>query len=185
MKKDIRFAICLVVIFLLAILCVYKLLAEKESEAENNTGGYELTVIPTPRTIVDPVDGKERTVIEFYKINLRKMETVSAETAIEGGTEITPNLICDCVCEALEDEELKIVVRKTSISKGVCTVDLDEEIKSVSESDPQVEKLILDAFSMSILDNCKDIEAVSFTIMGEEYSTKNIKIESDKTYIKR
>ena len=152
MKKDIRLAICLVGMILLVILCVYRLLADKEIEEESGQG-YEVTVVPTPRTIVDPVDGKELTGIGYYKVNLQKMSTESVEAAIGSNIEITPDIITDYVCDALEDEELRITVNGTSVNSGMCTVDLGSEILSVSEKDPGLEKLILDAFAMSILDN--------------------------------
>ena len=183
MKKDIRLAICLVAIILLAILCVYRLLADKENEEEINTEGYENQAIPTPKVIT--VDGKELVEISYYTVNLMKMSRERAEGYIGSTDEIKPETIVEFICDALEDEELNVKVRNISISDKVCYIDLDDEIESISEMDSRVEKLILDAFSISILDNCWNVDAVSFTIMGKEYSTENIKIESDKTYIKR
>ena len=184
MKKDIRIVIFLVGMILLVILCVYRVLADKEIE-EEITEGYDITNIPTPRTIVDPVDGKELTGIGYYKVNLQKMSTESVEAAIGSNVEITPDIITDYVCDALEDEELTVTVNGTSVKNNMCTVDLKEDIIALTKEYPEIEKLILDAFAMSILDNCRDIDAVSFTIMGKEYSTQNIKIENGKAYIKR
>ena len=49
--------------------------------------------------------------------------------------------------------------------------------------DPELEKMILDAYSMSIVDNC-NVDGVSFKIEGKAYSTQNITLNDGEVYLK-
>ena len=43
--------------------------------------------------------------------------------------------------------------------------------------------MILDAYSMSIVDNC-NVDGVSFKIEGKAYSTQNITLNDGEVYLK-
>ena len=187
MKKDnISFAICLVMIILLVILCLYRYLADKEIESEEGEN-ITTTVIPTPRTYVITDDGGEVVLhgIRYYSVKLSSMNTETAEAVIGEGVELTPQLICEYVSDSLEDEEIEVDVKSAVLKDSLCIVDLGEEILDISKKDRQLEKLILDAFSMSIVDNCKEVEGVSFLIENKPYSSSWIRLESEEVYLKR
>ena len=58
-------------------------------------------------------------------------------------------------------------------------------MKSTAKKDQKLEKLILDAYAMSIIDNCDDVEGVTFTISGKAYSTESIRLDGGKVYLKK
>ena len=47
------------------------------------------------------------------------------------------------------------------------------------------ETLILDALAMSVLDNCENVEKVTFTINGNAYKTSNRSLGEDETYMSK
>ena len=92
MKKDIRFCLCLVAIILLALLCIFVLLADKEKEIDTKPDYPEVSVTPTPRTIV--VSGGENNVVlgtvSFYTVKLSGRLIESVEVAVGKGLNISP-----------------------------------------------------------------------------------------------
>ena len=85
MKKDIRFVICLVIIILLALLCIYMLLSEKEKDGDIQPDYPEVSVTPTPRTIVFSSGGSDDVVlgtISFYTVKLSGRIIESVEVAV-------------------------------------------------------------------------------------------------------
>ena len=61
----------------------------------------------------------------------------------------------------------------------------DSSIESTAKKDPKLEKLILDAYAMSIVDNCDDVEGVTFTISGKAYLTDSVRLDGGKVYLKK
>lgn len=186
MKKDIRFCLCLVAIILLALLCIFVLLADKEKEIDTKPDYPEVSVTPTPRTIV--VSGGENNVVlgtvSFYTVKLSGRLIESVEVAVGKGLNISPKLISEYVTDALEDEEIDIDILSITEKDGICTLDFGESIRKLAISEPDIEKLVLDAYAMSIVDNCPDINGVTFRIDGKAYSTKNISISDGEVYLK-
>ncbi|MBR4343840.1 MAG: hypothetical protein IKP88_14285 [Lachnospiraceae bacterium] len=186
MRKDIRFAICFVVIMLLVILCIYRYLADKEIESERSGTG---TTGAVPTSITHVITDSEGEVIlhriRYYTIKLSQMDIETADAVIGENAEVTPLLICEYVSDSLEDEEIEITVKGAQLKDRLCIVDLGRDILEVSKKDRQLEKLILDALAMSIVDNCKDVEGVSFSIENQPYSSSWIKLESEEVYLKR
>ena len=186
MKKDIRFVICLVIIILLALLCIYVLLSEKEKDGEIQPDYPEVSVTPTPRTIIVP-GGDNNVVlgtISFYTVKLSGRIIESVEVAVGKGAEISPKLISEYVTDSLEDEEIDLEILDIKQENGICILNFGEEIKELSLRDGEVEKLVLDAYSMSIVDNCPDVNGVTFKIEGKTYSTQHIKISDGEVYLK-
>jgi len=189
-KKDIRLAACIVVIILLVILCIFVLLSEKEKEEElNNPNGTENLSAPTPRIIVVPTTGNNNggvlKSVRYYVIKLSDKAIDTAETAMGSAVVVTPEMISEYVSDALEDEEINVAINSISVKDDICTIDFDESIKSIAKKDQILEKLILDAYSMSIVDNCEDVEGVTFTISGKAYSTDSIRLDGGKVYLKK
>ena len=186
MRKDIRYVICLVFIILLALLCIYRILADKEIEEEKKDPDItNVSPIPTPRTIVLPGDeDKFLGTVRYYTVKLSQKNIESVESVVGQDTEVTPKLICEYIKDALEDEEIDIDINDIQQKDGICTIDLSKDIVSVAAKDAALEKLILDAFSMSIIDNCADVVGVSFKIDNAPYSTANLKLQDGEVYLK-
>lgn len=190
MKKDIRLAACIVVIILLVILCIFMLLSEKEKEDDlNDPSNMGNIAVPTQRLIVVPSSGTDNplllTSIKYYAIKLSDMSIQTAEEAVGNNVTVTPKMISEYVTTALEDEEINIDIRDITVSDKLCKIDFSEDIRSIAKSDPELEKLILDAYAMSIIDNCEDVDAVTFTISGMDYSTGSISLPGGKVYLKK
>ena len=187
MKKDIRVAICLLIIVLLAILGIYSLLAEKEDEEGSKVPLPDATLAPTPRTIILPGGEEKKLVlgtVRYYTVKLSTRNIESVEAAIGQGSEISPKQIAGYVTDALEDEEIDIEIKGIYLDEGICTLDFSQEIRKIAAKDSGLEKLILDAYAMSIVDNCQDIYGVSFKIEGESYSTGGISLKDGEVYLK-
>lgn len=186
MKKDIRLAICLVVIILLGIFCLFRLFADKEIEEEGESNNHQAN--PTPKTFVISDDDKNKVVltgIKFYTVKLSTMNIESAEAAVDGKFELTPMHICEYVADALEDEEIEIKINSAELDDDICVVDMGDSIKAISEKNPRLEMLVLDAVAMSILDNCHEVTGVTFTIDKNTYSTANIQLNDKEVYLKQ
>ena len=187
MRKDIRFVICLVVIMLLALLCIYRILADKEIEDENRPQVTNGAPSPTERTIIVSNGANSNLVlgtIRFYTVKLSGRLIESVEVAVGQNVEVTPKLITEYITDALEDEEIDLKILRIINENGVCTLDFSESIKELADRDSEVEKLVLDAYSMSIVDNCQDVNSVTFNIEGKPYSTRNITLKDGEVYLK-
>lgn len=188
MKKDIRFTICLVAIILLALLCIYSFLVDKEDERDKNPGDEEVTVVPTQRVIILP-DGENKKLVldtvRYYAVKLSGGKIESVEAAVGQGVEVSPKLISEYITDSLEDEEIDLNILGIEQKDGICIIDFDDEIVKIAKKDPNIEKLILDAYSMSIIDNCKEIDGVSFRINGKPYSTDNLTLKDQEVYLKK
>ena len=62
---------------------------------------------------------------------------------------------------------------------------MGDSIKAISEKNPRLEMLVLDAVAMSILDNCHEVTGVTFTIDKNTYSTANIQLNDKEVYLKQ
>lgn len=188
MKKDIRLAVCIVAIILLVILCIFVLLSEKEKE-EDLTGPGITENIPTPRIIVVPTTGNNNgdilKSVRYYVIKLSGLKLDTAETAIGSKVTVTPEMISEYVTDALEDEEINVAINDISVKDDICIIDFDDSIESIAKKDQKLEKLILDAYAMSIVDNCDDVEGVTFTISGKAYLTDSVRLDGGKVYLKK
>ena len=189
-KKDLRLAVCIVVIILLVILCIYMLLSEKEKEQDlNDPTGVESDNVPTPRIIAVPSTGNnvggELRIIRYYTIKLSEKSIETAEAAIGNDIKGTPEMISEYVSDALEDEEINAAINAISVKDNICIIDFDDSIENIAKKDKKLEKLILDAYAMSIIDNCDDIEGVTFTISGAAYYTDSIRLAGGKVYLKK
>ncbi|MCR4991745.1 MAG: hypothetical protein K6A45_01745 [Lachnospiraceae bacterium] len=190
MKKDIRLAVCIVAIILLVILCIYVLLSEKEKEEDlTDPNGTENRNVPTQRIIVVPTTGNNNggvlKSVRYYVIKLSGLKLDTAETAIGSEVTVTPEMISEYVSDALEDEEINVAINAISVKDNICIIDFDDDMKSTAKKDQKLEKLILDAYAMSIIDNCDDVEGVTFTISGKAYSTDSIRLDGGKVYLKK
>ncbi len=186
MKKDIRFVICLVVIMLLALLCIYSLLADKERDKDTHPDYPEVSITPTQRMII-VTNGEKDVVlgtINFYTVRLSTRNIESVEVAVGQGAEISPELISGYVTDALEDEEIDLDILGIEIKNDICILNFGKSIKDLAEKEADIEKLILDAYSMSIVDNCAGLNGVTFRIEGEPYITRNIKLSDNEVYLK-
>jgi len=187
-KKDIRLAVCIVAIILLVILCIFVLLSEKEKE-EDLTGPGITENIPTPRIIVVPTTGNNNgdilKSVRYYVIKLSGLKLDTAETAIGSKVTVTPEMISEYVTDALEDEEINVAINDISVKDDICIIDFDDSIENIAKKDQKLEKLILDAYAMSIVDNCDDVEGVTFTISGKAYLTDSVRLDGGKVYLKK
>ena len=194
MKKDARFVICITVILMLVLLCLFTCSAEKEDE-EKNQQQVPVEVIPVPTKIISlpSNDGKEDSDagiklkrIEFYTITGAAGTRIdTAETLVMESIEVTPKLIVDYCLDAFSDEEIELEVIHIKNEEGLCTIDFNDSIFAAEEMGRVTETLILDALAMSVLDNCENVEKVTFTINGKAYKTSNRSLGEDETYMSK
>lgn len=195
MKKDLRVVICIIALVLLALLCFFKCSAEIEDESgEGTTGAPQVSEQPLPtRVIVIPGDenGENHSTdiglvtIEYYTITGAGNTRIdTAEALIKEGTGITASTIVDFCLDSFTDEELDVNVLDVSQKEGICTVNFDSSIRKIAKDGRVTEVCVLDALAMSILDNCKDVVSVSFTINGEAYVTDNITLDVGEVYLR-
>lgn len=193
MKKDARFVICITVILMLVLLCLFMCSAEKEEEENNQKVTQIVTPVPT-KVISIPSDDKSNDNGE--EINLKRIEfyTITgaagtridtAETLVLENIAVTPRLMVDYCLDAFSDEEIELEVIHIKTENGLCIVDFDESINEMEPLGRVTETLILDALAMSILDNCEEVEKVTFTINGNAYKTSNISLDEGETYLSK
>ena len=189
MKKDIRLAICLIGIILLGLLCAYRLLADKEIEAEKEnsvSGDITSGVIDDDpvKEVTYKIDGEDINLhrISYYTVRLSDLSITNTETILPVGLEINPKLICEYVLYSLEDEGIETGIIGTKVSGDLCTVDMNKSIYDISKKNARLEERILDVISMSIIDNCQNVKRVTFTMEGGVYASSNIKLDKDQVY---
>jgi len=185
MRKDIRIAICLVGIILLVILCIYRLLADKEIEDDGKQNPEISSAVPTPRVIVDPkgTNSDILQAITYYIVDVSEKNTKPVEAVVGKKEEITPEHIIEYITDDLEDEEIEISIEKVLTEGNLCIVDFNEVMIGTVEKNPELEKLILDAIAKSLLDNLQDVNEVSFRIAGKPYKTSTFELKDKEGYL--
>lgn len=187
--------VCFAVVFLLALFLLYSLLADKEDgniarpDDMHATGNEDASPVPTRLVVIDGNPGKnndtktELITLRYYSVSSTNSANQTAEVMIEAEKEITPELIMEYLMDSLEDEEILLKVNKITLEDMICNIDFDSSINYIAEDSAVTEVHILDAFAMSILDNCENVKGVSFTINGQRYKTMNITFSEGEVYL--
>lgn len=195
MKRDVRFVICIIAVFMLVLLCLFMCTAEKEDDAKK-APVVTMTVTPVPTKVFSIPDDNDKTdngentrrlkIIEYYTITGSGSARIdTAENLVEENIIVTPELIVDFCLNSFTDEEIELEVSHIKTVDGICTIDFDDSIKAVAEEAGKTEDSILNALAQSVLDNCEEVDKVTFTINGGGYITANRTINLGEAYLSR
>ncbi|MCQ2495132.1 MAG: hypothetical protein MJ131_00910 [Lachnospiraceae bacterium] len=192
-NKRASIVVCLVIMVLLCLFGLFSCLSEKE-DAEMKTDlpvdiTNEITPVPTKVFVIDDKqDGnsgnkKELITIRYYAVSSSNAPNQAAEVVVEANEKISPEMVMEYFTDSLEDEEIDLKINSVTVKDKSCTVDFDSSVIKIAEKSAITEVHILDAISMSILDNCENLSEVLFTIDKKPYSTPNITFNEGEVYL--
>ena len=151
---------------------------------------------PEPSSFVDDPKDPDVTSIEvpnddtpasrfgYYTVDSHG-NIVRATSIISGKSSVTPGLLVEYICDALEDESIILKTEDISVDGSRCIISFTDSIQEVSSQGRNFEEAVLDAISQSILDNISTVDGIVFRIKGQAYSTGNISMDKDAVYMGR
>lgn len=149
-----------------------------QPEGQSTTGDVPTQTVPE---LTDAPGGLVR--LKYYTVSASSHSIKNAVVLVGSKYEITPSRIIGLIVDSLEDQSVIVDIDSVSIIDGVCVIDFDTSIRSISEKDTQLENAILDACAQSILDNISDCTAVSYKIDGGAYTTDGHSFAEDQIYM--
>lgn len=182
----------LCVLMLVCVMMPFSVFIGCSSEQEPPVTDTEVTVGDDMTT---DTEDKEQTIVgsigagdyiykvKFYSIDFSKMNLVGSVSAISSSEPIVPLQVLEPVKDSLEDNSVLISYNDAYVEDGYYIIDFSSSIRSVSESDPLLEELILDASAQTILDNFEDCRGVKVTIDGQAYKTEGFSFDKEYIYM--
>lgn len=161
----------------------------KATDAENQT--YTIAGDSDTNQPDDEDDGEDsyRNVLEsqkqlpIYCINDDGTDIESVDILIDDKADINAALVIDEVVAEFSNHELTIGISNVKQDdKGSVFVSFQKETAPVAGVEEDMEYLILDSFSQSILDNVEDCKAVIFQVEGNAYQSKHISFKENEAY---
>ncbi len=144
-----------------------------------------LTPMPTGEDIPLTVAPSKTTEVPIYTINGDLTELTAVTALIGEGEEITEQVVCEAVIDALADNAIYVTVNEITKNGTVVIVDFEATSPPVSQVGASIEGLILDAFGQSLLDNVEGCNGVSFSVDGGDYASGHFEFSKDEIYLRR
>lgn len=201
MKKYVTYVVCLC----LAIICIFTTTScskQTESEFEILSEGSMTPVTPSMEeeerledqdSVEDNLDDDAKTsikdalenkkVLPFYCMNDDGSDIESVQTLIDENAEITAYIVTEMVVNEFSNHNLVIGIDDVTTDElGNVVVSFLKDMPPVVDVEEEVEYIILDCISQSILDNVKESNAVIFQIEGAAYESAHMSFAIDKPY---
>lgn len=123
------------------------------------------------------------TKLPIYCINDDTGEIETVEIFIDQKTELSSSFVVEKVVEEFSNHDLKIGIDKVEEDdKGNVVVSFKKNTAPESGVGEDVEYLILDCISQSILDDVDSSKAVIFQIEGDAYKSSHISYKLNEAY---
>lgn len=150
-----------------------------------------VTIAPTVSSSVRPtmpesshtIAPSQTTELPIYTLNSDLTDLTDATVLVEAGKEITEEVVVSHVTEALADCAVFVTVNGVKREGEVITVDFSSATPPVSQVGSNIERMILDAYSQSILDNVDDCSGVSVSIDGKAYCSGHFEFDLGDIYM--
>ncbi|MCR5520426.1 MAG: hypothetical protein K6F44_00755 [Lachnospiraceae bacterium] len=119
----------------------------------------------------------------YYSINTKTMKLAQSVSFVKSGETLDPMVVLGLVEDSFEDSSIDVTFEDASFdADGYCIVEIGDSIKAISETNPDLETLILDACGQSILDNI-DAPGVIIRLGEGAYSTEQYKFDINYVYM--
>ncbi len=123
------------------------------------------------------------TKLPIYCINDDTSEIETVEIFIDQKTTITPLFVTEKVVDEFSNHDLNIGIDKVSEDdKGNVIVSFTKDCAPVKGVGEDIEYLILDCISQSILDDVESSKTVIFQVEGAAYRSSDIAFKIDEAY---
>lgn len=172
----------------------------KKENTETKTTQIAETVKDTPseeepqvvsKIITVPDKGNETTDVNISrkKINIYIIDEKEANTlpivSFIKPEKFFPKTIAESVISALGERVSDAKIGEVRLDNSSVFIDIETTKPETPFGDVngRVEEMILDCISYSILDNFAEFNTIYFTVNGEAYNSKNIKLDKDKPFI--
>ncbi len=201
MKKYVTYVVCLC----LATICIFTATScskQTESEFEILSEGSMTPVTPSMEeeerledqdSVEDNLDDDAKTSIKdalenkkmlpIYCMNDDGSDIESVQILIDENAEITAYIVTEMVVNEFSNHNLVIGIDDVTTDElGNVVVSFLKDMPPVVDVEEEVEYIILDCISQSILDNVKESNAVIFQIEGAAYESAHMSFAIDKPY---
>ena len=177
-----------IIIGSMLVLCILsgcKKPPKEEITPPTPTSVLNLTMTPLPTDTPLTVAPSGSTELPIYTINGDFTELTAVTALIGEGEEITEQVVCEAVIDALADNAIYVTVNEITKNGTVVIVDFEATSPPVSQVGASIEGLILDAFGQSLLDNVEGCNGVSFSVDGGDYASGHFEFSKDEIYLRR
>lgn len=125
-----------------------------------------------------------RKKINIYIIDEKAVNTLPIVSFVNPDT-FSPGTVAEAVILALGERAGDTKIGEVKTEKASVFIDLETEHANLpfGEVSENVEEMILNCISYSILDNFSDFSNIYFTVNGEAYQSDNLKLDRDKPFI--
>lgn len=201
MKKYVTYVVCLC----FATICIFAATScskQTESGFEILSEGSMMPVTPSmeeeerledQESVEDNLDDDAKTSIKdalenkkmlpIYCMNDDGSDIESVQTLIDENAEITDYIVTEMVVNEFSNHNLVIGIDDVTTDElGNVVVSFLKDMPPVVDVEEEVEYIILDCISQSILDNVKESNAVIFQIEGAAYESAHMSFAIDKPY---
>ena len=177
-----------IIVSCMLVLCIVsgcKKPPQEEIAQPTPTPVHNLTMTPLPTDVPLTVAPSGTTELPIYTISGDFTELTAVTALIGEEEEITEQIVCEAVIDALADNAIYVTVNQVTINGTVVVVDFEATSPPVSQVGASIEGLILDAFGQSLLDNVKGCNGVSFSVDGGDYASGHFEFSKDEIYLRR
>ncbi|MBR3772165.1 MAG: hypothetical protein IKL07_07850 [Clostridium sp.] len=158
---------------------------------ETDDSGKNNSVVPSKDAVYPEDDGEDsyRNALEtskqlsIYCINEDGTDIESIDNFIDQNAEVNSALVIEQVVNEFSNHKLTIDIDNVKEDeKGSVFVSFKKDTVPVVGVEEEIEYLILDCISQSILDNVQGSNAVIFQIEGDAYKSEHISFKENEAY---
>ncbi len=117
----------------------------------------------------------------IYTVDTSDKTIVPVNIVARGGR-VTPEFIVE---EVKNNMEMDVEITEIEIEKKRLFLSFDHKKQPVKKCDPELEILVLDCFTNSLLDNLSYIDDIIVRCDNGAYSSKNITLGKNEVYLSR
>ena len=136
---------------------------------------------PMPEITQSVVDINE-VAIQLYTIDESTIQSVSETVFIPKEDEITAQRIVQEVITLFSVHAIEIKVDNVVQKDNILYVSFKENFAPITGVSPEVEEVILESISKSLVDNLLDVEKIIFQKESKAYQSDNLILEEDEVY---
>ncbi len=159
-----------------AVVCLFSLIFVLTA-CESETEGPAVDMTPTPEDT--PLPTPELETITVFTIDSANMTTIPSRVKKNPGND-SVEYIVQLVADNLEDSDIRI--SKAYMEGDNAIIVFNPKGKPLVNCPADMETLILDCFSTSVLDNVDGCQGVIFRSEKGKYSSDNLTLEEDEVY---
>lgn len=142
----------------------------QDEKASENTSSESTTNSEAPIQPSASID------LPIYIVNAETAEIEPVTALIPESSELTPELIVENVIESMADQEILLATDLISTEGKAIVVSFIKDKSPATDMGSGYEIAILDAITLSLVENLKDYEGVIFRLEGKAYQSGHIEL---------